>query len=122
MPMGQYVGLLSEKLRLIQLQEVLVQLSQSSMTYSASLYEILEKLGEKDGRMQFPYKIDNKGIKKMIKSHIYLENKILDIYREFLIECKSHQWLEGILSYIIDQKSKNLKRIQKITDKRSITN
>jgi len=97
-------------------ERMLIQLAKCSMSYSVNLQSIIEKLGEESGKITLPYKIKNYDAEKIIRSHIYIEKKILETYKQILIEFKLDNWLREILKFIIEKKSKNLRNLIQCRD------
>ena len=91
--------------------KMLIQLASQSMNYSASLSPLIEKLGEKSGKVHFPYAIENYPVEKIIGSHLILEKKILGRYELILANFQLDDWLRNVLIHVMENKSKNLKNL-----------
>ena len=95
------------------LREKLLKLASHSMAYSDFLQVIIIKMGEKSGKIEFPYQIESKELDDMVRSHIYIEKKVLAMYRKILREFKLDDWMREVLKYTIDMKARNLEQIGK---------
>jgi hypothetical protein len=94
-------------------RDKLLRLATYSMEYSKFLQAMMVKLGDKKGKIEFPYTIESKDIDEMVKSHIYIEKKVLAMYRTILKEFHLDQWIRTLIKYTIDMKATNLDKIQK---------
>jgi len=86
-------------------------LAAHSMNYSTFLQGMIVKLGDKKGRIDLPYKVEVMDAKEMVRSHLYIERKVLAMYRKIKKEFTLDPWLREVLNYTIDAKAKNLENI-----------
>lgn len=100
--------------------DTLTRLSSISIAYSTSLHPALEKLGEKTGTVDLPYRFEDHNVERIVLSHLYIEHKILRSYEKLLSENKYDKWLTGMIELLIEKKTENIdaiKRIGKIWEK-----
>ena len=99
-------------------RERIFRLASHSMEYTTFLQEMLVKMGEKSGKLDFPYVIETKEPGEMAKSQIYVEKKVLAMYRSILKEFDTDPWLKQALHYTIDMKARHLDLLK--TDSKAI--